>query len=386
MLTGTAAQSGPGNLVGICRCPCDYEVLDEIGGVHFRRFQFPVALASVMTVNKGQGQTIPKLGLDLTHEVFAHGQLYTALSRVRKMSDLKIYAPNSAQQNGKTVIRNIVADGLRECIPANVPYQMPQFVPMPAKVPAQQPIVQVDQPDDEFIQIDDEAPGIPEEPLNPDQLDQLERNPLKWFTDLEIFAYLRAIAQRAARSNGVKAIIVDPVYLQVAAGYADLAAREYIFLPVFDNFDGPVIKDYDVLLFPLHFPEQDNEHWALAIHDKRKGITMFADSLWETPSRLSRDCFAGIRHSLVSAVVQLFDYDSAANVNIQPCEVDRQHDGWNCGVYTCVFAESYLFHNRVDARIDIIRQRERVLRNLRRISANDDKLEPFAYASIHDAP
>jgi len=381
VLTGTAAQSGPGNLVGICRCPCDYEELNTIDGIHFRRFQFPVALASVMTVNKGQGQTIPKLGLDLTHEVFAHGQLYTALSRVRKMSDLKVYAPNSARQNGKTVIRNIVADGLRECSPTIVPYQLPQFVPMPAKMPAPQPmpIVQVDLPDDEAIQIDDEAiqiddeePVIPQDPLNPVRLELLERNPTEWFGDEEIFAYLCAIAQQAT-FNGVNAIIVDSLYLQKAAGYNDIAIGQYIH---------PVIENYDVMLFPVHFPG----HWALVIHDRHTGISTFADSRWETPSRLNNNLYAEIRHSVMSAIVQLFDYDSVESVNFQPCIVARQHDGWNCGVFTCVFAESYLFHNRVDARIDINRQRERVLRNLRRILVDDNRLEPFVYASLNHAP
>ena len=36
-----------------------------------------------MTINKAQGQTIPYMGLDLCNPVFAHGQLYVALSRVQ---------------------------------------------------------------------------------------------------------------------------------------------------------------------------------------------------------------------------------------------------------------------------------------------------------------
>jgi len=34
-----------------------------------------------MTINKAQGQTFKRLGIDLTSPVFDHGQLYTALSR-----------------------------------------------------------------------------------------------------------------------------------------------------------------------------------------------------------------------------------------------------------------------------------------------------------------
>ena len=39
----------------------------------------PVHLAYSMTINKAQGQTFQKVGLDLPKSVFAHGQLYVAL-------------------------------------------------------------------------------------------------------------------------------------------------------------------------------------------------------------------------------------------------------------------------------------------------------------------
>jgi ATP-dependent DNA helicase PIF1 len=57
-----------------------------------------------MTINKSQGQTIPRVGLDLTHEIFTHGQLYVALSRLKSGDNLKILlGPNA---NGWT--RNVV--------------------------------------------------------------------------------------------------------------------------------------------------------------------------------------------------------------------------------------------------------------------------------------
>ena len=51
-------------------------------GVTFmlRRRQFPVRLAFAMTINKSQGQSAKYIGLDLRCPVFAHGQLYVALS------------------------------------------------------------------------------------------------------------------------------------------------------------------------------------------------------------------------------------------------------------------------------------------------------------------
>lgn len=59
----------------------------------FRRIQFPVRLAFSMTINKSQGQSLQRVGLCLHPEVFAHGQLYVALSRVTSKAGLSIVAP-----------------------------------------------------------------------------------------------------------------------------------------------------------------------------------------------------------------------------------------------------------------------------------------------------
>ncbi|KIK30160.1 hypothetical protein PISMIDRAFT_386918 [Pisolithus microcarpus 441] len=47
------------------------------------RRQFPLAPAYASTFNSCQGLTLDTVGIDLTSPVFSHGQLYTALSRVR---------------------------------------------------------------------------------------------------------------------------------------------------------------------------------------------------------------------------------------------------------------------------------------------------------------
>ncbi|KAG2096015.1 hypothetical protein BD769DRAFT_1369636, partial [Suillus cothurnatus] len=48
------------------------------------RLQFPLRVAYATTFNGCQGLTPDKTVLDLRRDVFAHGQLHTALSRIRR--------------------------------------------------------------------------------------------------------------------------------------------------------------------------------------------------------------------------------------------------------------------------------------------------------------
>ena len=65
------------------------------------RRQFPVKLAFAMTINKSQGQTLQHTGLWLPEPVFAHGQLYVALSRSGVPENTKILIHDVKGKQGR---------------------------------------------------------------------------------------------------------------------------------------------------------------------------------------------------------------------------------------------------------------------------------------------
>ena len=69
------------------------------------RHQFPIRLAFAMTINKSQGQTFEKLGLDLRTQVFAHGQANVGFSRARSFEGIRV---RLAEDNKERKIKNIV--------------------------------------------------------------------------------------------------------------------------------------------------------------------------------------------------------------------------------------------------------------------------------------
>ena len=62
-----------------------------------QRIQFPLRLAYACTFNGCVGLTLDKTILDLRTPVFAHGQLYTALSRVRCRQDSRVLGKKTSR-------------------------------------------------------------------------------------------------------------------------------------------------------------------------------------------------------------------------------------------------------------------------------------------------
>ncbi|KAI0633335.1 hypothetical protein C8Q77DRAFT_1057353 [Trametes polyzona] len=78
-----------------------FSTMLESGHTLVRR-QFPLAPAYATTFNSCQGLTLDVVGVDLTRPVFSHGQLYTALSRIRHRSHAKVRV-----RKGQTSTKNV---------------------------------------------------------------------------------------------------------------------------------------------------------------------------------------------------------------------------------------------------------------------------------------
>lgn len=72
---------------------------EDIYPFTFKRRQFPVKIAFAMTIYKSQGQTFEKVGIDLRKDVFNHGHLYVAFSRVRSWQSLQIFLSEQRLNN-----------------------------------------------------------------------------------------------------------------------------------------------------------------------------------------------------------------------------------------------------------------------------------------------
>ena len=96
--------SGPGAGQTILLPAILFSISPEQSGLPFsiRRRQLPIIPAFAVTVHKAQGQTLSKVGLYVTSNMFTHGQLYTALSRTRGWTNIRVFST----LNNPSVLQN----------------------------------------------------------------------------------------------------------------------------------------------------------------------------------------------------------------------------------------------------------------------------------------
>ena len=99
----SASGPDPERCLSIPRINFTIEV-DTKTGLTMTRRQFPLAPAYAITVHKAQGQTLERIVVNATQATWEHGQLYTALSRVRGRNNIAFHVPpdwNSAESSGR---------------------------------------------------------------------------------------------------------------------------------------------------------------------------------------------------------------------------------------------------------------------------------------------
>jgi len=95
-----------GNVM-IPRMPLQLSTIEDLP-FNFTCTQLPLRLAFAITIHKSQGQTLTHMGLMLDPPVFAHGQLYVALSRVTNHDSLHLVVPEIQEAHQEGTINNIV--------------------------------------------------------------------------------------------------------------------------------------------------------------------------------------------------------------------------------------------------------------------------------------
>ena len=60
-----------------------------------------------MSINKSQGQTLQKVGIHLTKDVFSHGQLYVAFSRATAPENISVLLEGFTHGD-QNLMRNVV--------------------------------------------------------------------------------------------------------------------------------------------------------------------------------------------------------------------------------------------------------------------------------------
>jgi hypothetical protein len=119
ILTG----SHVGKVVCISRININTNAAGKTIPIQIRRRQFPVRPAFAMTINKSQRQTFQEIVVYMLAPVFAHGQLYVALSRVADPRKITISITQPPLPNQPPGLRNVVYTEIFLQVNAPLPQQ-----------------------------------------------------------------------------------------------------------------------------------------------------------------------------------------------------------------------------------------------------------------------
>ena len=88
-----------------------------------KHHQFPVHLPFSITINKAQGQSIERVGIDLWVLVFSHRQLYVTLSHTTNSKNIKILLPEDKEDSQTTnvVYPEVLVDQVSD-LPTRLPF------------------------------------------------------------------------------------------------------------------------------------------------------------------------------------------------------------------------------------------------------------------------
>ena len=96
-----------------------------------------------MTINKSQGQTLSRTGLDLRSSAFAHGQLYVAFSRAQNKTSITCLLPPSQVVDGVPYTENIVYSPLIQAATGVLSNKPSPFTPPQPPPPPNPPTIPV---------------------------------------------------------------------------------------------------------------------------------------------------------------------------------------------------------------------------------------------------
>ena len=91
-------------------------------GKKISMYQFPIRLSYAVTAHKAQGQTLDRVAVCLDEEAFTHGLFYVALSRVKRLKDLKLFGFAEFKESGPVFHINTLIQEMENRMDENSEY------------------------------------------------------------------------------------------------------------------------------------------------------------------------------------------------------------------------------------------------------------------------